>query len=356
MSDSILVVYGPSNTGKIRRHVEPLTADSAVTMVCIDSDDEIDEIDYRRAPTLGVRPLGLIGMFVLALWTAFETEFDGVASFSLLPHGMVALCVGRIYGLPVHLGIIGMDLDVHARSVYGPIIKALIRRFDVVSVPGEPHREQLHRLGLPPDRTAVLTHPIDSDRYQPPDDETIREIDYLWVGRFEFEKNPKRYVEALDRHRDDGHEFTARMVGDGPLKPEIEAQLRERGLADDVELTGWVEDPVDHYRDARVFVLTSKREALPFTLIEAMATGLACIVPPIGDIPEIVDDERNALVYDHAELEDLVAAFNQLQENPQLRARLGAEATSITSECSYAAAREDWVDILRRMGVRNGRG
>ncbi|WP_254547460.1 glycosyltransferase [Halomarina pelagica] len=351
-ASSVLVVTDfTRNLSKIERHVGPLAETADVTMVCITGDDGLDGIDYRTVPSLGVRPLGLALMLVAALYEAWRDDYDAVASFSLLPHGCIALAVGTAFGIPAHLGIIGIDLDVHARSRYGPAVRWLIRRFDAISVPGTAFRDQLVAMGVPRERVEVLANPIDVGTYRPNPDAEV-DYDLIWVGRFDAEKDPLLFVDALGELRERGRAVDAVMLGDGPLQDAAERRARERGLGGTLDLPGWVDDPVEYYWRSRAFVLTSERDALPLTLVEAMATGLGCVVPAVGNVPDVARDGETALVLEEMTAGTLADALDRLLADDDLCARLGENAAGVADRYSYEAAAEDWVRILETLGVR----
>lgn len=349
---SVLAIYGPSNTGKIERHVNPLADTADTTLVCIDAADHHDGLTYRTVPSFGVRPVGLGLMLVVALEEVLRNDYDGVVSFSLFPHGCIALLVGRLAGLPVHLGILGIDLDVHARSSYRWIVRPLLRQFDAISVPGTAHRRQLESIGIGPQRTVVLANAIDTDRFTPaaPDGRTY---DFLWVGRFGPEKDPMMFIDALARLRAMDGSFRAVMLGDGPLADDVGRALHDRGLTDVVDRPGWVNDPVPFYRRSRVFVLTSRRDALPLTLIEAMATGVAPVVPRVGNVTDVVEDGETGVVLDDPDPQSVAATLARLHRDDGFRERLADNAPRVRERYSYDAARADWESILRVMGVRD---
>lgn len=347
---SILAIYGPSNTGKIERHINPLADTADTTLVCIDAADHHDGLTYRAVPSFGFRPVGLGLMLVVALEEVLRNDYDGVVSFSLFPHGCIALLAGRLAGLPVHLGILGIDLDVHARSSYRWIVRLLLRQFDAISVPGTTHRRQLESIGIGPQRTVVLANAIDTDRFTPAATEG-RTYDFLWVGRFGPEKDPMSFVDALARLRAMGRSFRAVMLGDGPLVEDVGRALRDRDLTDVVDRPGWVDDPLPFYRRSKVFVLTSRRDALPLTLIEAMATGVAPVVPRVGNVTDVVEDGQTGVVLDDPDPGSVAASLSRLHRDDGLRERLAANATRVGERYSYDAARDDWESILRVMGV-----
>lgn len=344
---AVLIVADHPNTEKISRHWGPLAAVvDRTTMVCLTPDESVEGIDYRVPPSVGPRPVGLVLVGLLALYEAASGDYDMVASISLFPYGLVALAVGRAFGLGTHLGIIGMDADGHARAWYGALPRAAFRRFDVISVPGRAHVEALVEMGIPPDRLAVLANAIDVDRFRPDGRAADPAYDFLWAGRFSGEKNPLAFVRALRELHERGVEFRAVLLGTGPLEPRVRAELERAGLSDRVDLPGWVDDPVDYYRDAAVFVLTSRREGLPLTLLEAMATGVVPVVPPVGSVTDAARDGETALVVTEPTPPRLAEEMARLHTDEALRARLSARAPVVREEYSFAAAREDWRHIV----------
>lgn len=356
MSDRILVVSDfTGNVDKIELHVEPLSEVVAeTTMVCITPDPEIDAIDYRTVPSFGVRPLELVVLFAVALVEGIRNEYDGIVCFSLLPYGLFGLCLRPIARASVHLGVLGGDVDVHADSWYGPAVRAAFRRFDVVSVPGETHKRRLVRMGVEPRRIAILTNAIDCSVYRPPSDPVEPTYDFVWAGRFASEKDPLSFVRALADVRDRGHDFDAVMLGDGPLEGDVRAEIETVGLSDAIEVAGWVEEPVEYYHQSRILALTSNRDALPLSLLEAMATGLACVTPAVGNVDDVVDHRENGLLLSEKDGMSFADAFEVLLCDASLRDRLGESAAAVGTEFSYDRAREDWTHILTRMdGRRN---
>ncbi|WP_049923563.1 glycosyltransferase family 4 protein [Halopiger djelfimassiliensis] len=342
----VLVVTGLSH--KNERHYGPLAAVAGdTTLVCLDPASDVDGARAVRVPDVGPRLLRLVLLFFVALYEGYRNDYDAVASISLFPYGCYALALKALYGYPAHLGIIGIDLDHHAQQWYGPLPRWAFRRFDAVSVPGSVHATRLERCGVPDDRIERLTNPIDVETYRPPaDGDADTDYEFVWVGRFSEEKDPHRFVDALAELSASGREFRAVMVGDGPLRPAVADEIAARGLDGAVDLTGWVDDPAAYYRRSSVFVLTSGRDALPLVLLEAMASRLAPIAPPIGSIPDVVSDGENGIVVRDRDPETFAAAMERCLDEPARRRSLAATATEVRDEFSMERASDDWRRIL----------
>ncbi|ELY49389.1 glycosyltransferase [Natronorubrum sulfidifaciens] len=341
----VLVITGLAH--KNERHYGPL-ADVAgeTTLVCLDPDTDIDGATAVPVPDIGPRIVRVVLLFFFALYEGYRNEYDAVASISLVPYGIYALVLKALYGYPAHLGIIGIDLDHHAREWYGAGPRWAFRQFDAVSVPGTDHVERLVGCGVAPDRVEILTNAIDIETYRPPDDDVDPDYEFVWVGRFSEEKDPVRFVRAVAELDATGREFRAAMVGDGVLRDDVVAEIDRLGVDDRIDLVGWIDDPLSYYHRSAAFVLTSSRDALPLVMLEAMATGLAPVVPPVGSIPDVVVDGHNGLVVADREPATFAAAMVRCLDEPDERDALAANATDVRSSFSLAQAGEDWRRIL----------
>ncbi|WP_265107820.1 glycosyltransferase family 4 protein [Halosolutus halophilus] len=344
----VLVLTGLGH--KNEQHYGPLAEVAGeTTLVCLDPAYKIESATYVRVPDVGPRLLRIVLLFFLALYEGYRNEYDAVVSISLVPYGFYALALKLLCGYPAHLGIIGIDLDHHARQWYGAVPRWAFGQFDVVSVPGSAHAEALARYGVSERRIEILTNAIDTDRYRPREEHAEAEYDFVWIGRFSDEKDPVRFVESLAMLDDAGHEIRAVMVGDGPLRSTVRTTLDDYGLTDRVDLPGWVDDPADYYHRSRTFVLTSRRDALPLVLIEAMATRLAPIVPAVGSIPDVVDDGENGVVVGDRDPASFADAMERCLDDPENRRSIAAAATAVRSLFSMDQARADWRRILATM-------
>ena len=352
MTDSYLAISdfsgGVSETGRISEHLGPLAEQTETTVACLVPDESVEQITYRTAPSIGLHAVDLLLLFAVALLEGRRNDYDGVVSISLVPYGCFALVVGWLYGLPTHLGIIGADLDVHARARYGALVAALFRRFDAITVPGTQHERHLVQLGIPTERITILANGVNQDIYQP-DEDAPTEYDYIWVGRFSDEKDPLLFVRTMAELQRRGERPHAIMLGSGPLYSTVIKHVQAHGLTDRIELPGWVDEPVDYYHRSAIFVLASKRDALPLTLLEAMATGLACVVPDVGNIRDAVTDGESGIVLDRRDVDSFTAALQQLQSDDELDDRISTNAQVAVTRFSDERAGEDWRRVLQTL-------
>lgn len=101
-----------------------------------------------------------------------------------------------------------------------------------------------------------------------------------FVGQLVEQKEVFRLVRAWDEARRRGISARLLIVGDGPLRPHLDAYLRSAAPQDEWRITGWVQDPCDLYDEIDVFALASRFEAMSLSLVEAAGRGIPCVVAP----------------------------------------------------------------------------
>jgi glycosyltransferase involved in cell wall biosynthesis len=172
-----------------------------------------------------------------------------------------------------------------------------------------------------PARTVVIPNAVDVDaapRARGDGDQPL----VVAVGRLAAPKDAVTLVRALAGVRD--LRFRALIVGDGPDRPAVEAELRRLGLEGAVELAGTRGDVPELLAGADVFALSSRSEGAPISILEAMAAGLPVVATRVGGVGETVVDGETGLLVPAGDPAAMSAALERLLADPELRRRLGA--------------------------------
>jgi L-malate glycosyltransferase len=122
------------------------------------------------------------------------------------------------------------------------------------------------------------------------------------------------------------------MVGDGPLRGDLESLVKMLGISDRVFFAGIQSNVSDWLKAADVFALTSLSEASSLTLLEAMATGLPVVVTAVGGNPEIVRNEIDGLHVPRGDWQSCGQALDRLLGDEHLRQKLGENSRTRTHE------------------------
>lgn len=129
------------------------------------------------------------------------------------------------------------------------------------------------------------------------------------VARLAPVKNHVEFFEAARRIAPKHPDFRFIVVGDGPLRQELEADVDALGIRDKVFFLGMRSDLEVIYGDLDLSVLTSKNEGLPVALIESLASGIPTVGSDVGATRELNDPSWASGVYPPGNIEELVAAI-----------------------------------------------
>jgi colanic acid/amylovoran biosynthesis glycosyltransferase len=215
-------------------------------------------------------------------------------------------------------------------------------------------------LGCDPARITVVPSAIALDGFPfqprtPPADGVFR---LLTVGRLVEKKGIADVVEAVARARHRGASVVLRIIGDGPLRAQIEAQVRALGLADVVTLLGAQPHQVvaRELAQAHLFAAPSVRgrdgseDASINTLKEAMATGLPVVSTWHGGIPELVEHEVSGLLVPERDADALAGALIALVEAPGRWAAMGRSGRArVEQEHALDVANRKLLSVYHRV-------
>lgn len=243
------------------------------------------------------------------------------------------MAVARRRGVPVVLHAHSFNFATWFDSL-PPLGQRVTRRrlrADAVIVLSPSQRDVYRdRLDVPDDRIEEVANPASL-----PDDSRTRTLvdpgtplGVVFLGRYGERKGIGDLVAAVARltpeERARIHLVTA---GDGEIE-QVRADVDALGLADTVEVRGWLEPSERDALLARseIFVLPSYDEALPMALIEAMAFRLVPIVTPVGGLPDLVHDGENGLLVDVGDPDGICRALRSMLDDPARRAAIATRA------------------------------
>lgn len=188
-------------------------------------------------------------------------------------------------------------------------------------------------VGVPLEMVTVLRNGVDLSRFSPERRAEARRRlgaagDRLLVGhagRLVEVKDQASLVEAAARLKAAGERFRVLIAGEGPLRGSLEQRIAALDVADCVTLLGHVGE-VEHLLAALdVYVLCSRSEGMPNTVLEAMACGVPVVSTRVGGADELVVDGATGLLVSPGRPDLLAAAVGRLLGDGPLREAMGAE-------------------------------
>lgn len=175
----------------------------------------------------------------------------------------------------------------------------------------------------------------------------------IHVARHHPVKDQATLIRAYAQAAPDAPDVDLLLVGDGPLRGELESQVVNLRLVDRVKFLGIRTDVPDLMRAADLFALTSLSEAASLTLLEAMASGLPTVATAVGGNPEIVRHEREGLLFPRRDAAACAFALLRLLKDDVLAQRLGEAGRARVHDC-YQLSRtvERYYQLYRRLAGR----
>src|SRR5262245_48394279 len=176
-----------------------------------------------------------------------------------------------------------------------------------------------------------------------------RSSSVLFLARLVPQKGPDLLIDAFAKFVRENPHWSLQIAGDGPMDSELKSRVRRLGIRDHVLFLGCVSDPTDLLTRASVFVLSSRFEGTPNSLLEAMAARLACIVTDASPGPlRLIEHGVSGLVVKTENATELASALHQLAQDPEMRQKLGQAAWTRTRAFRIENVARDWERLLFR--------
>jgi L-malate glycosyltransferase len=263
---------------------------------------------------------------------------------------LVALILARSLGVPNLIATLhGLPEPLNR----APGRRRLIERLDrwilrshftrVVAVSHE-MRSCLSALGgMPEERLVVIHNGIEADRCLDPGcppaaaRRTGPPFHIGTAGRLVPVKDFGLFLATAAEIRKEIPDVRFSILGEGPLREQLERQADDLALTGCVEFLGHVADPWPYYASLDLFLNTSLHEGIPMTVLEAMACGVPVVVAAVGGLPEIVTDGRDGFLVGERDARRYARRCVQLLRNRDRSCRVAQQARDRVREYFSAA-------------------
>lgn len=169
----------------------------------------------------------------------------------------------------------------------------------------------------------VIPNGVAISEYDPGEIKVHTPPEIVFAGRFMPQKNPVQIVRTLGELR--YLPWRCTMAGDGPLRPDVEAEIDRLDLRGRFTMTGWVtpEEVIDIFRKSDILFMPSLSEGLPVVGVQSLALGLAIVAGNVGGFTDLVRTGENGALVDPANAQGFCEALRELLIDPDklLKAR-----------------------------------
>jgi len=267
----------------------------------------------------------------------------------------------KVRGLPIVTTLHGY---VHAPRyskmwVYESLDRFAIRRMKGVVLVGEAMKKELPGK-LSSGEAITIPNGLDISELQKSSlsllDESFKsffdkhESVILGVGRLSREKGFDRLISAFSVFRKEFPTSGLVIVGEGKLRPQLEALVAELGIQDDVLMPGYCSTVPALFRQSQVLVMPSLTEGLPITLLEAISLKVPVVASAVGEIPKVLGDGKGGELLRDLEPTTIARAVERLindKEQPRLQTDWAYEA--VVKDYSSAAMAGSYLEFYKRI-------
>jgi glycosyltransferase involved in cell wall biosynthesis len=231
-------------------------------------------------------------------------------------------------GKPVIFHLHSGEFHVFAEQKCGPLARRVVRfvlRKSARVIALSPQWRMWLENFAPGCRVQVIRNPVMMPPVPGPRPQKTHVL--LFLGRLGENKGIYHLLEAIALLRPHFPALRLLAGGDGELE-RVAARAKALGIAEAVEILGWVtgEQKDKLLSAATVYVLPSRNEGLPMSVLEAMSWGLPVITTPVGGIPEAVTHGVEGFLVQPGDALELAEAISKLLVDPELRERMGIAA------------------------------
>jgi len=300
-----IIVTTTLNDNLLLSFLLPLARSQSDLELVIVTDRQGPEVEQVRwvYPRGFSRLFGHLGARILLLAREiFHPRTRLVMAYNVVPHGLMALPLAKLRGVPVYFHFYAGYAEIHfahnpqishnrviLRSKHPKRIERLAdwvsRRADMIFVPGPQTEAFLVERGYDPKKIFELHTAIDLKRFYPGNG--TRDLDVVVVAQVNINKRAIFTLEILAEvaRRKPGARFC--WLGDGPMHNEFDAALDRLGLRSAMTWT-LTDNVTPYYQRSRVFLLASMSEGMSQGCMEAMACGVVPVTSNPGDMAHVV--------------------------------------------------------------------
>jgi glycosyltransferase involved in cell wall biosynthesis len=330
----------------------------------------LPKVTYVCPPAWLQRLIGRVpSRSLLCVWTALRARADVVGGFHLIFNGMFALIAARLLGARSVYFCVGGASEIwgggarsetslfHRMGRDVPWLERqllwFIRRIDVTLTMGSGARGYLRDHGIT-QPIVIMSGGIDASRYIARSDPREREFDLVFVGRLVPIKRTDILLQVLAGVASARPQLRAAIVGDGPLREEMEREVRRLGVERNVHFAGHQSDVASWLHRARMFILTSDSEGLALSLMEAMTAGLPAVVSDVGDLGDIVNHGVNGYLPARRDVPAFVEHTVGLLADSDRYAAFSSAARAAAGAYSIECGSRRWSELLSGWGFTPG--
>jgi len=259
-----------------------------------DNNGENDEkITYVTTSKFRIKNFRIVKRFFQAL--KFRNKnIKLVIGIYELPHGLLAMLIGKILNKKTVVCIIGNPAFKELRKGFRKKLSYFIyRNVNFITTTGSKSRQFMINEGFNPNKVFILPNSIDTTYFTPTNDE--KKYDIITIGRISEEKQPFILVDVINEIKKVIPNIKVGIAGKGPELENLKKYILNLNLNENIDVLGYIpsENLVNFFNIGKIFINCSKTEGLPRTVIQSYSCGTPCISSDVGDLSDLIKNDIN---------------------------------------------------------------
>lgn len=262
-----------------------------------------------------------------------------------IPTGAVAGLVAKRLGLPMVITAHGSDATyLKAGKMVREVCRFSLASANHVIAVSDTLRDDLIRFGVRADNVTTIHNGVDQTAFQARDEDSGGRM-IVWAGRMTEEKGVEYLIRAMRKITTVFRDAVLRLVGDGPLRQDLEELATQLRLSGSVSFVGEKShsEMVSVYAGCDLVVLPSLSEGLPMVLLEAMAAGKPVVASRVGGIPEVISEGRTGYLVSPGSPDEIADRVIELLGRPELMTEMGTLSRELVK------ATHTWSSVARKV-------
>ena len=181
------------------------------------------------------------------------------------------------------------------------------------------NKKIMTKLSIKGQKTTVVYPGIDISKFSKLNHETSnnKNICLGYLGRITKDKGIYQLIYAFNKISKKFQDIQFVIGGDGKEFNKTKKLIDDLGMTEKIEMIGEVNNKIEFFKKLDIFILPSESEGFPFTILEALASGIPVLATNVGGIHEVIKNNHNGLLLDSNRSEKIATAIFSLLENPQ---------------------------------------
>jgi glycosyltransferase involved in cell wall biosynthesis len=346
--------------GWLRAHLVPLANADRVNQIYLVSDDEFGDIEkttYLCPPKLLQKLIGRSNArYVWLIYQVAKLDIHYIGGFHLLFNGLLAHMLASVFGVgSIYFCVGGWsevlgggafsgtkifgETGVDSKKLEEKLLKIVSNTTLVVTMGSraEGYFQNKH----PSVNTMVIPGGLEGSRFSSKKENQVKLYDLILVARLDPIKRIDIFIKIL-AELNKNNNVTAVIVGDGPLKQELQNLAQTLNISKQIEFAGYKQNVSSWLNKSRIFMLTSDSEGLPLSIMEALTCGLPVISSKVGDIADIIIDGSNGFLVEPRDIPEFTAKAESLLLDPKSYDSMSDNAMESGSAYSSEKIAQKW--------------